>query len=371
MENIRVVSDGVLLDHVGEFAFGETQKIGELFESDRWGYDDAIAKLVQLLASGANIVASSKSNTNETETLKDQLFSAGRLRRAELFPGVSKETIQEEGLTWLSKNWDNIKKEIEKPNSRARESLFGHMGREFHYSWRGVGQKKWKSDDWYTKKNLAEEFVLDDNLVGQLCQQTKALAEQYKVNESDESFRSWILEAVVTHYRIFGEYWQLVGGEAGMEYMPARTRSSLEFLSQPKQGNEVTDIVMPFVGLKAIENVRKRRDLMQGVMDWNDKNQKVARNLNELQHAVRQKKGEEQRKTIEEIQKILNSYSFGYVIMVDLVKFMGSAAKGNIDPSQLERDCKSYSTYRWLWKIHNSNYERAWSDKIKELLGRG
>src|SRR5258708_4828003 len=90
--SIRVVPDGLLMDHVAEFAYAPEERIRTLFLRDEEGYIDAVAKLIQTMAVGGSIGASKRKGAiHATDLLKEALAQSGRLVMVDFFDPRYKE----------------------------------------------------------------------------------------------------------------------------------------------------------------------------------------------------------------------------------------------------------------------------------------
>lgn len=370
MKTFRVAPDGVLLDHAAEFAYMSNKRIRTLFECDTPGYLDAVAKLVQTLATSEKILVTTRpSKTEATETLRAGLEQAGCLEYSEFFDDETKEMRLSASRNWLSENWTSICSELNNPESRAEAAMIGHLQREFYYFW-CRWDSRWDAH-WYSP----EQEVLDapEGVVNRLLRPVTELARRHDVQADEETLKKWVNRNLTTHFRIFAEYWLHLGRKTGDEYMPALTRSSLGFIRHQPRHSEIESVVMPFVGLAALKKVKHRHDMIERVIEWNQtEGKEIIEGLQHLQSIVRNTKSEdEKKKLISEVQDILNSkLSRGFRITVNLVKLFASTAKLGTDVKAAETvvDLSFSKSYRWLWQIRDPELHWKWKRKLKKLL---
>lgn len=370
MPNFRVAPDGALLERVAEFTFEDKDRAQMLYQRDRDGYADAIAKLVQTLATSAKIAGAKRpANTISSGKLKDQLLIAGRLEYLPFFSDEHRKKLEEPANQWLIDNWDKICSELDDSNSLAESAMIGHLGREFHLFFLRE-DSRWSSANYSTSKI----FELPTGVLMRLTRPIKELGKKYEVRFEEEQLASWVSQVVTSHFRIFAEYWQYLGQESGDEYMPAFTRSSLRFLSKDSRYGQIERLVMPFVALAAIKKVKNRGDLVERVVEWCDKDGKsIVSGLHDLQTAFRREGEVDQKQRADATQAILKSkHSRGFEITLNLLKLGMSVLKTDVDTESAKNvaDFGVSKSYRWLWQIRDQDVFTHWRDELERLLVR-
>ncbi len=370
MPNFRVAPDGALLERVAEFTFEDKDRVQKLYQRDRDGYANAIAKLVQTLATSAKIVGKDgPANTVSSGKLKKRLLTAGRLEYLPFFDDERRKKLEEPANEWLIENWDKICSELIDPNSQAESAMIGHLGREFHLFFLQE-DSQWSSANYSTSKI----FELPKGVLRSLVRPIKELGKEYGVPFKKGQLASWVSQVVTSHFRIFAEYWQYLGNESGDEYMPAFTRSSLRFLSKDSRYGQIETLVMPFVALAAIKKVKNRGDLVERVVEWCDKDGKaIVSGLDDLQTAFRREGEVDQKQRADATQAVLKSkHSRAGVITLNLLKLGLSISKKYIDFEAAKNvaDFGVSKSYRWLWQIRDPDVHTHWREELKRLLDR-
>jgi hypothetical protein len=362
----RVAPDGVLIDHVAEFAFEKKERARTLFFSDPQGYTDAVAKLVQTLACAEKILGASRPGvTTVTNVLKERLVAAGRLEYSEFFSEEERTACRENANAWLSANWYAIRRELEDPESEAESAMSGHLQREFYYYW--LHQDPSFTAAWYTPEEA--RLTLPEGVLSRLVRPISALVVEHRVAVTDEQLRRWVEQNVTTHYRIFWEYWLHLGFKSGDEYMPAFTRSSLRFLRDPTRHSSAARLVMPFIGLAAVKKVKERGDLVERVVEWGERDGRgIMAGLRQLQDVVRGTQDEQEReRLLGEVEGVLRStLSKASWIGLNLIKIGSASVRGDtVDDTALSLSSRSY---RWLWQIREPELTAQWRQRLEELV---
>jgi hypothetical protein len=366
--SMRVVPDGLLMDHVAEFAYEPEERIQTLFLRDEEGYIDAVAKLIQTMATGGSIGASQRKGAiHSTDRLKEALAQSGRLTLVNYFDPRHKEQRLANASAELKLSWDKICGELEDFTSEASVAFLGHIRREFHYIW--LREDPQFTGDWYSKPE--EALLLTDGVRQRTLREISSLAKHYKVSESDSMFDAWINECATSHYRIFFEYLLYLGSETGEEYMPALTRSSLRFLPQ-RSDALAKQIVLPFVALEAVQKVKKRCDLVPCVVEWaQGPGRKVVEGFQELQSILRSTRDPQQEQQIlSNVESILSSeWSREFTIALDLLRMGASAWHGQaeLDAAKDALKLSRSTSYRWLWSIRSPDVKAQWRKWVRTL----
>lgn len=359
----KIVPDGALFDRFGEFAYGDKQWVKDLFEHDP-GYAKAVADIVQTLAVSAKVVIGNiEEKPRTTGTLAQKIQEVGRLRKSELFPGAQQEKRKAAGHEWVAEKWNEICTDL-KNRRVVREAIAGHLRREFHYAWL-------KKDTNWTGSWLSPEaksLQLPAGVLKQFVAMTATLAKEHNFEMSEDQIRVWISQNVTSHYRIFGEYFLLLGDDTEHEYLPAHTRSCLGFLNRNSTEHELDRVVMPFIGLAALKKVKHRADLVGRVVEWGEKEGKeIVDGFKEMRMVYDTlPTPAEQAKEIKRIEAILNSrYSKNELTGLNLLKVITSQLDGGL---QALLDLRRPKTYRWLWRIQDREGQSQWRARLRELL---
>jgi hypothetical protein len=368
MNAFRVAPDGAIFDRVAEFAFEkDTDRFRTLFAADPNGYIDALAKLVQTLASSERLVGGSQPGvTSPAIMLKQRLAAAGRLEFSEFFDPAP--TAKEERLaaarSWLLGFWDSICEELENPDSEALTAMIGHLNREAYYFWVR------RDPNWLTRLVLPDDEVmrLRPCTLKTLGRSVETFLARHGVSAGGAEVERWVEVNVTLHFRTFAEYWRFFG-KTGDEYVPARTRSSLGFLlGMPSRRSSIVRVVMPFIGLDAVRRVRNRGELVERVLEWADSEGREAveglRTLQALARAAgdereRQRRLEDVRRDVEAILKL--PLSRERLIELNL-------AKPEIPDAITWSRLSESNSYRWLWRFREPDLDWVWRKKITELL---
>jgi hypothetical protein len=377
MTSFRVVPDGIIFDHVGEFAYLNDENIRVLYGCDPLGYRDAIMKVVQTLACSEKLLSGVRPPATEpTGILKERLMKAGRLEQADFFGGLPRESWEDAGNKWMSVNWNTICRELDDPNSAAETSMSGHLQREFYYFWLRL-DPNWDAS-WFSPEN--ESLELPMGLLERLLQPVSELAHKHNVRDkdgtrvTDDTLRRWICQNLTTHFRVFGEYWKCLGRDSRDEYMPALTRSCLKLVEeQARRHSDIETIVMPYVGLEALKNVSARGDLVERVVEWSEsEGAGIVEGLQQLQWAVRTSKPDEQKRILAEVEAILKAkWTRRFHILLNLAKVVIGAARQSveIDAAKTVVELSTGRSYRWLWQIRDPELRWNWQQRIDELVG--
>jgi hypothetical protein len=366
---LRVVPDGVLIDHVAEFVHEPTDRVQALFSYDEEGYIDAVWKLVQTISVGGHIVVSEQSGKSKStdsiknsDKLKNDLANYGRLDFAKLFREDQRSQRLTDANEKLNQYWDAICSELDDPTSEVSNAFLGQMLREFHYF--GL-----QTPEWYSRDD--ESKILPPRIKKRISCELMVLATQHGIEQPEGMFWNWIEQNATTHYRIFLEYLLFLGVGAGEEYLPALTRSSLRFITQLPKAS-VREVVLPFVALEAIKKVKQRRDLIPRVTEWTEgAGRPVVEGFKELQSVVRSTRAAEREKRIlRSVEHALSSaFPPQFHIALNLLKFGSTAEKGEVDVAAAENIARLAwsSSYRWLWSIRSAELKEQWRKKIREL----
>lgn len=372
----RVAPDGVVIDMFGEFLFERPERLRNLYDSNPIGYVDAVKKIVQTLGSAETILGADELGAAETTLrVKEILRSARRIENAEFFTPEARKNNDIPAMAWLRENWDLILAELDKDDSMPEQALSGHVNREFYLYWLKI-RGDWGK--WY----LPIESCLplpEKNMSRLLRSVNRLVIDSGRDDITEDALRSWIGQVISTHYKNFAEYWLFLG-KKGDEYMPALTRSSLRFLQEgywgknPSLHGSVERLVMPFIGLEALEKVKERNQILDRVLEWSTgKGKDIVDGLRQLQMIVRGVKDENEKKELlADIGQSLNSkLSRRFQIILSLIKLASSTVKGEPDiKAAAEAAIKLglSKSYRWLWKIREPYLEDRWKARLEELL---
>lgn len=153
--------------------------------------------------------------------------------------------------------------------------------------------------------------------------------------------------------------------------MPSLTRSSLRFLKNMPDMS-VESLVLPFVALAAIKNVKNRQDLIPRVAEWADgEGRDVVRGMIELQNEVRSTRSVDRQKTIlQNVEAVLSAeFSRGFSVILNLSSFIMGGVIGKIDVEAARNTVRfaRNGSYRWLWSIQEPDLRREWRRKIVDL----
>jgi len=370
MKPFRVAPDGALLDRVAEFTFGKPPKIRALFEADPMGYTDAVAKIVQTLASSEKLVTGNRKTTPfATTKLKETLASAGRHEYSDFFASKAVELRKKAASLWLVNSWNLVADELQSPDAAVASAMLGHLRREFYYYWLKI-DPDW-NPVWYSPEK--ESLPLPRSVFGGFLRSISELARSENFSVSEQELRPWIETTVTTHFRIFGEYWLYMGSETGDEYLPTLTRSSLTFLTQENRHGSVEALVMPFVGFAALKKVRHREGLIDTVVEWSrGEGKEIVEGMDRLQEIFRTTKDPEKRKKLlAEVEEILTSkLSWEFRLAVNAIKVATEAFGMKTDVSSAETlaEIATSKSYRWLYRIRTPELEWQWRTRLEELL---
>jgi hypothetical protein len=367
----KIGPDGATLDRLAEFVFETPDRFNALFSLDPEGYYDAIGRLVQALASGQGIVGGTrKAAIQATDDLKKKLIECSRLEMVEFFDEENRAFRRRVAEDWLETNWSSIVEELKEHLSTPYTSLEGHLRREFLYRWTNFDPRFAQQ---YNARKEEYPLLLPEELLKRLSNSLAAVAGEWNIHVEPKALNDWITENVSTHYRIFGEFWLFFGKSTGHDYEPARTRASLRFLSKD-EGAEVEELVMPFIGLAAVNGLKDRSGLIDHVAGWTaGKGQEVVHAFREFRSIVRAKGRPEERQAIlNEAERILREKtSLGFNVSIRVISVVTKlVAKKGLSTEDVEKiaACQSRSA-RWLWKLRNADVEIAWRSKIRELAG--
>ena len=358
MNNIKVVPDGSLIDRVAEFVYMEKDRIQELYYYDSEGYKNAIAKFVQALASGIKIVgAEHPAFTTVTNNLKEKLKNYDKLEYSEFFSQSKKESHRRVARNWLSDNWNKICSELNDPESNFYGAMIGHLKREFFYYWIKLDEN-WTAS-WYLQDE--EIMKLPEKIRKRIENELGDLNKKYNCNISEEKLKYWIEQTISTHFFIFARYLLFLGPE----YMPASTRDSLQFLKQSDKNSSVKEMILPYIGLRALKKVKKRSDLIESVIDWSiGEGKDVARNLYDLQVDFRKADNNQQKqeKILSNIEHLIESeQTRPFMVTISYLRIITSAFRKKIDSEAIDNliHISTSKSYRWLWDFRdpNLNYE--------------
>ena len=356
----RVVPDGIIFDHVGEFAYSSEERIRLLYRCDPYGYRDAVMKVVQTLACSEKLLSGTLPPATEaTGILKERLKQAERLDQEDFFGGLSRADWKDAGNRWVSDNWYTICTELEDRNCPAETSMSGHLQREFYYFWLRL-DPNW-NPTWYSPEG--ESLRVPEGLLRRLLDPVSKLAQELSARDkdgrkvTDDVLRGWICQNLTSHFRIFGEYMNCLGKGSRDEYMPALTRSCLKFLKKPKRHSKIETIVMPYVGLEALKNVTTRGDVVERVVEWSEsEGKRIVDGLRELQWAFRNSQADEQKRILSDVQAILKSNDPTEIeIQLKLIKVSWDPDPQTVKNSAITVDVepRRLSSYRWLWEIRD------------------
>jgi hypothetical protein len=368
MNYFRIAPDGALLDRVAEFTYANKPMIQTLYESDPTGYTDAVAKLVQILATSEKIVTGPRKTTPAATTrLKDVLREANRHENSTFFAPEIVEKRKKAAMRWLKDNWNSLIEELRNPDSAVSSAVLGHLRREFYMYWKKI-DPTWEPL-WYSEDRLP----LPDDVAKGMIRAMAELArmENFPINEQE--FRRWIEQNITIHFRIFGEYYRYMANETDDEYLPALTRSSLRFLTQKPRHGSVESLVMPFVGFAALKKVKHREGLIDTVVEWSwTEGKDIVDGMDRLQEIFRTAKDPEKRKKLlSEAEDVLTSkLSWQFRLAMNAIKIIADAAAKKPDVTSAENVAQiaTSKSYRWLYRIRTPELEWQWRKRLEELL---
>jgi len=368
MKPIRIAPDGALLDRVAEFTYSKKATARKLFEADPTGYTDAIAKFVQTLASSEKIVTGER-NAAPFVNLKQTLKSAGRHEYSTFFADDAVELRRKAATQWLNDNWASIINELQDPDSAVGSALLGHMRREFYLYWVKV-HEDWKPI-WYSPEE--ESLPVPTGVLKAFVRSIVELARSENFPTNEPKFEKWIQQTVTSHFRIFGEYYLFLGGGGDDDYLPALTRSSLEFLTQKARRGKIQQLVVPFVGLAALKKVKHREGLIDSLIDWSrGEGNEIVEGMDRLQEVFRTTKDSEKRKKLlAEVEEVLTAkFSWQSRLVMNALKLGADTLTKKFETASVENVVKSATskTYRWLYRIRAPEIEWQWRKRLEELL---
>ena len=368
MKPIRIAPDGALLDRVAEFTYSKKATARKLFEADPTGYTDAIAKFVQTLASSEKIVSGER-NAAPFVNLKQTLKSAGRHEYSTFFADDAVELRRKAATQWLNDNWASIINELQDPDSAVGSALLGHMRREFYLYWVKV-HEDWKPI-WYSPEE--ESLPVPTGVLKAFVRSIVELARSENFPTNEPKFEKWIQQTVTSHFRIFGEYYLFLGGGGDDDYLPALTRSSLEFLTQKARRGKIQQLVVPFVGLAALKKVKHREGLIDSLIDWSrGEGNEIVEGMDRLQEVFRTTKDSEKRKKLlAEVEEVLTAkFSWQSRLVMNALKLGADTLTKKFETASVENVVKSATskTYRWLYRIRAPEIEWQWRKRLEELL---
>jgi hypothetical protein len=366
--SLKIVPDGATVDRWAEFVFDSPEELQVLFSGDQEGYIDAVGQLVQTIAIGGEVVGNERSGrTDVAPGLRKTLLENGRFIRAELFKDDQREARLAFAHRKLDEFWESICHELSDFDSEVSNAFLGHMRREFHYSWR-TKRENWGA--WYSPDEHSKELPVQ--VKDRILNEITSLAGQSGItDEPRDVFGNWIELSATTHYRIFMEYLYFMGSGTELDYMPALTRSALQFIKKIPDST-VTSLVLPFVALGAIKKVKRRKDLIPRVADWSTgPGRAVAEGITELQNILRSTHDSGRKKQLlSSVEKTLSSpFPRPFYIVADLLRLGSAAKKGDVDTATIEdlRKLACSETYRWLWSVRSPELKEEWRAKIREL----
>jgi hypothetical protein len=278
MDMFPIAPDGALMDRVAEFAFLDKNSARRLYSADPDGYRDALGKFLQVLACSGSLLGDLNFSTSEQSAeLKRQLQNFQKMEHLSFLPRISLENDIVDD--WFAENWAGFCAELQNPDSAAYTFMIGHIKREHillkekNEKWQQEREKRWQQE--WEKRNTRYGLYLPPEV-------RKGLKEA--VPREDEK---WIEVIVSTHFWIFGDYYL----NFSQPYLPAATRSSLRFLasgSSTRKYSQVSQLIMPFVVLKALQKVKQRKDLVESVVDWTEgRGRAIVNGLRDLQNSFR------------------------------------------------------------------------------------
>jgi len=370
MKPFRVAPDGALLDRAAEFAYSKKATARALFEADPNGYTDAVAKLVQTLASSEKIVTGERKTTPfATTNLKETLASAGRHEYSAFFAPDAVDVRQKAAMQWLKLNWTSITDELQDPDSAVASAVLGHLRREFYMYWLKV-DKDW-NPVWYSPEK--ESLLLPSSTCKSFVRAVGELAHSENFPVSEQNLEQWIQQNITSHFRIFGEYWLFMGNETEDEYLPALTRSSLGFLTQKGRHGSIETLMMPFLGFTALEKVTHREGMIESVIEWSQtEGKEIVEGMDRLQEIFRTTKTAEKRKTLlAEVEGILTSkLSWQFRLVLNAIKLVTDSVAQKPDVATAEKlaEIATSKSYRWLYRIRTPELEWQWRKRLEELL---
>jgi hypothetical protein len=308
------------------------------------------------------------------QPLREASIAEGVMERSNIFNNDPKYIPEREGKRdkWFDEYWDKICLELRHPESPSGPAMAGHLSREFFYYF-GKEESDWMAA-WDIRPKKKPPRGLPAVVIGQLVIPIKQLSRDYNIRVEESVMNDWLAENIATHFWSFADYYT----NSIWRYLPAHTRSSLRFLTDPVASpyTRIEELVMPFVGLAALRRVRHRRDLVKGVLDWSvGDGLNVVNGLRQLaDDFINLKSEKEKGELLDEVRGRLTGRSQFEIFRSNATTFFKDwMIKVDINDQAGKATAEAFSpdpSRGWLWDIHRASedWERPWRPKLDALV---
>jgi len=354
-------TDGIVIDHVAEFAYLPASHLQELYRLDPIGYIDAIARFVQLVATSPALLFAKHITKPETAQLRESLRIAGKVDdRSQAFSEEDRAERRRKALPLLRQHWKQIEKILRK-SSRMQEAIRGHVQREFRNCYL-ADPKKRQSMDHYVAVDEARR--LPEPLRSSLLTALEPLRIQTNMDGSE--VEKWLDRTVTTQYRVFFEHCLYTM----FDYCPAITRSDLAFVLPRAEAQGRLDTITRCIAARILPDVKRREELIPRTLDWctTRTGERVLNGFSQLRTDYERSTEREKQECIGEINGILKS-EVGFILGFALgtLGILTAIASGK-EPDPKARALTSPKRLWWLWELRSKDAKTFIEQHIKNLV---
>lgn len=354
-------ADGIVVDHVADFAYLPQRNLRQLYRMDPLGHVDAVARFVQLVATSPTILFGRDIKKSETARLREALRAGGKVDdQTPAFSTENRALRRLQALPALKQHWPQIQTALTS-DSRAQEAIRGHVLREFHYVFLASPTRRSSMDHYVSTQDA---YQIPEPLRSSLVTALDQL--RTKAGHSRDEVARWLDRTVTTQYRVFFEHCQY----SMFDYCPAVTRSHLfSILPTPESGSGLHSVTRCIAG-KVLANLKQRADLIPVTLEWCNTTlgQRVLKGFNALRAEYQTSTEREKQELLSEVDGILKS-QVGWLLGFGLgtLGIVSSIATGK-EPEPKTRALRTPLRYWWLWELRDLKARQRVERRIEGLV---
>ena len=331
--SMSIFPDGIVLDHVAEYVYGDETAIRDLYERDSAAYVDALARFLQTLVTHKKVqLGRGEPKTEAAGLLREKLELHDRIEFVDgLDPQERKWRRESIWPDFRDHYWQKICRSLERDRWSLVEGLCGHARREAIYFFDLSEDENWSSSHYVPSR---EALSLPGAVRRRLFSAAQSSLRLAGAEVPRASIEEFVDRTFTTYYLIFFEHFEY----SESQYLPGYTRGNLPFLWEANPARQVFNFVAGCYAADMLSRCNERDYCLEYALDWCDSKigRRVQAELGDIEVALRTSSLDERQAWADNVSNALSAgrvqEGVSHKVLRGAAHAFGAAAAASVQP---------------------------------------